>query len=217
MPPDRRRAGDRSVDGGPHPAPRRHVAPPALGAADHRRAVRARSGGRSAPPRHQEARPDHLRGPPDDGRPSAAAPRRRLGVVHVAVDDHSSVAYVELLPNERTETVRGFVRRVGWFRARGVRIRRLLTDNGSAYLSRGFRATCRALRVRHRRTRPYTPRTNAKPNASSRPSCASGRTPARITLRPIGSAWCRGGWSTTTAPDRIRLWESSPHESIPRR
>ena len=83
--------------------------------------------------------------------------------VHVAVDDHSRVAYVELLPDERTESVRGFLRRaLAWFRARGVRIRRLLTDNGSAYLSRGFRATCRALRVRHRRTRPYTPRTNGK-------------------------------------------------------
>jgi transposase InsO family protein len=83
--------------------------------------------------------------------------------VHVAVDDHSRVAYVELLPDERTESVRGFVRRaLAWFRARGVRIRRLLTDNGSAYLSRGFRATCRALRVGHGRTRPYTPRTNGK-------------------------------------------------------
>jgi transposase InsO family protein len=83
--------------------------------------------------------------------------------VHVAVDDHSRVAYVEVLPDERTEAVRSFVRRaLRWFRARGVRIHRILTDNGSAYLSRGFRATCRALRVGHRRTRPYTPRTNGK-------------------------------------------------------
>jgi len=83
--------------------------------------------------------------------------------VHVAVDDYSRVAYVELLADERTESVRGFVRRaLAWFRARGVRIRRVLTDNGSAYLSRGFRATCRALRLAHRRTRPYTPRTNGK-------------------------------------------------------
>src|SRR5439155_998389 len=44
----------------------------------------------------------------------------------------------------------------------GVRVRRILTGNGSAYRSRGFRATCRALRVIHRRTRPYTPRTNGK-------------------------------------------------------
>ncbi len=83
--------------------------------------------------------------------------------LHVAVDDHSRVAYVELLPDERQESARGFLRgALRWFRARGVRVRRILTDNGSAYRSRGFRATCRALRVIHRRTRPYTPRTNGK-------------------------------------------------------
>lgn len=84
-------------------------------------------------------------------------------VVHVAVDDHSRVAYVELLPDEGTDTARGFVRRaLAWFRARGVRVRRILTDNGSCYRSFGFRATCRALRLAHHRTRPYTPRTNGK-------------------------------------------------------
>jgi transposase InsO family protein len=83
--------------------------------------------------------------------------------VHVAIDDHSRVAYVELLPDELTETARGFVRRaLAWFRAHGVRVRRILTDNGSCYRSAGFRATCRALRTRHHRTRPYTPRTNGK-------------------------------------------------------
>ena len=83
--------------------------------------------------------------------------------VHVAVDDRSRVAYVELLPDEHSDTARGFVRRaLAWFRARGVRVRRVLTDNGSCYRSCGFRATCRALRLAHQRTRPYTPRTNGK-------------------------------------------------------
>ena len=83
--------------------------------------------------------------------------------VHVAVDDRSRVAYVELLPDEHSDTARGFVRRaLAWFRARGVRVRRVLTDNGSCYRSFGFRATCRALRLAHQRTRPYTPRTNGK-------------------------------------------------------
>src|SRR2546423_1453901 len=54
--------------------------------------------------------------------------------VHVAVDDRSRVAYVELLPDERGDTARGFVRRaLAWFRARGVRVRRILTDNGPCY------------------------------------------------------------------------------------
>lgn len=83
--------------------------------------------------------------------------------LHVAVDDHSRVAYVELLPDERTPSVCGFVRAaLRWFRQHGIRIRRILTDNGSAYRSDGFRATCRALHVGHQRTRPYTPRTNGK-------------------------------------------------------
>jgi len=83
--------------------------------------------------------------------------------VHVAVDDHSRVAYGEVLADERTDTVRSFVRRaLAWFRTHGVRVRRILTDNGSCYRSASFRATCRGLRAIHQRTRPYTPRTNGK-------------------------------------------------------
>jgi len=83
--------------------------------------------------------------------------------LHVAIDDHSRVSYLELLLDERGATVAGFLRRaVAWFRAHHVRIRRVLTDNGGGYISRSFRATCRALHLRHRRTRPYTPRTNGK-------------------------------------------------------
>ena len=83
--------------------------------------------------------------------------------LHIAVDDHSRVAYVELLTDERGVTAAGFLRRaLRWFRARGVHVRRVLTDNGAGYISRSFRATCRGLHVVHRRTRPYTPRTNGK-------------------------------------------------------
>ena len=92
---------------------------------------------------------------------------RHLGIgweyLHIAIDDHSRVAYVELLSDERARSAAAFLRRaLRWFRARHVRVRRILTDNGSAYISHSFRATCRALRLRHRRTRPYTPRTNGK-------------------------------------------------------
>jgi transposase InsO family protein len=83
--------------------------------------------------------------------------------LHIAIDDHSRVAYVELLTDERGATMSAFLRRaLQWFRARAVRVRRVLTDNGSGYVSRSFRATCRGLQVVHRRTRPYTPRTNGK-------------------------------------------------------
>lgn len=83
--------------------------------------------------------------------------------LHIAVDDHSRVAYVELLGDDRGVTAGGFLRRaLRWFRVHQVRVRRVLTDNGSGYVSKSFRATCRALHVAHRRTRPYTPRTNGK-------------------------------------------------------
>jgi transposase InsO family protein len=83
--------------------------------------------------------------------------------VHVGVDDCSRVAYAEVLADEHGTTVAGFLRRaVAWFRRRGVRVERVLTDNGSGYRSRAFAAATRAQHLIHRRTRPYTPRTNGK-------------------------------------------------------
>jgi transposase InsO family protein len=83
--------------------------------------------------------------------------------VHVAVDDASRLAYVEVLPDEKRQSVTGFlVRALRWFKRRGIRIERVMTDNGSGYVSRLFRKACRLLRLRHIRTRPYTPKTNGK-------------------------------------------------------
>jgi transposase InsO family protein len=83
--------------------------------------------------------------------------------VHVCIDDASRVAYVEVLPTATTADAVAFVRRaVRWFGRRGVRVERLMTDNGAAYRARVFAAACTELGVRHLRTRPYTPRTNGK-------------------------------------------------------
>ena len=83
--------------------------------------------------------------------------------VHVAVDDHSRIAYVEVLADQLGPTCGAFLQRaVTWFAARGITVRRVLSDNGSGYVSRIFRTTCHALAIEHRRTRPYTPRTNGK-------------------------------------------------------
>jgi transposase InsO family protein len=83
--------------------------------------------------------------------------------VHVAVDDASRFVYVEVLGEEDAPTVTAFLwRALAWFRRHGIRVRRLLTDNAFAYCSRGFAALCHRLQLRHRRTRPYTPRTNGK-------------------------------------------------------
>ncbi len=83
--------------------------------------------------------------------------------VHVAVDDASRVAYVEVLPDERGATVAAFLRRaLGWFRRHGIRVRSVMTDNAFAYLGRAFAGLCQLRGLRHLRTRPYTPRTNGK-------------------------------------------------------
>ena len=83
--------------------------------------------------------------------------------VHVAIDDHSRVAYAEVLDDQRATTTVAFFRRVTrWFAARGVRIRRVLTDNGNGYVARVFAAAATRLGIRHSRTRPYRPQTNGK-------------------------------------------------------
>ena len=93
--------------------------------------------------------------------------RRSRGVgweyLHVCVDDYSRLAYSELLPDEKSISATSFLlRATAWFKGQGVLVRRVMTDNGSCYLSHLFRAAVRDLGARHVRTRPYTPRTNGK-------------------------------------------------------
>lgn len=83
--------------------------------------------------------------------------------VHVAIDDASRLAYAEVLPNERSPSSTAFLRRaVAWFQSRGVTVQAVMSDNGSCYVSRRFRAVCEKLHLRHLRTRPYRPQTNGK-------------------------------------------------------
>jgi transposase InsO family protein len=84
--------------------------------------------------------------------------------LHVAIDDHSRVAYIEALPDERDLTCAGFLyRAVTWFREHGVQIRRILTDNAKVYRVGGnWRAVCVALGIRRRFTKPGCPWTNGK-------------------------------------------------------
>jgi transposase InsO family protein len=83
--------------------------------------------------------------------------------VHVAVDDFSRLAYAEVLQDEKALTAIGFLRRaLAFFGRYGIRVERLLTDNGSAYVSVKHALACRSLGIRHLRTRPYRPQTNGK-------------------------------------------------------
>jgi transposase InsO family protein len=83
--------------------------------------------------------------------------------VHVAVDDATRLAYVEVLNDEKGATAAGFLRRaVAWFSSMGVTVERVLSDNGACYRSFAHRAACTELGIRHLFTRPYRPRTNGK-------------------------------------------------------
>ena len=83
--------------------------------------------------------------------------------VHVAIDDATRVAFVEVLPKQNGDATADFLARaIAWFARHRIPIRRVMSDNGSGYVSRAFRRACQVFAVRHLRTRPYTPRTNGK-------------------------------------------------------
>jgi transposase InsO family protein len=83
--------------------------------------------------------------------------------VHIAIDDATRLAYAEVLDDEKATTAVGFLRRaLAFFERHGIRVERLLTDNGSAYRSTIHAIACRTLGIRHLRTRPYRPQTNGK-------------------------------------------------------
>ena len=83
--------------------------------------------------------------------------------LHVAVDDHSRMAFTQMLPDQKAETTISFLNSaVEFFARHGIGVRALLTDNGSSYRSRQFRHACQQMAIKHSRTRPYTPRTNGK-------------------------------------------------------
>jgi transposase InsO family protein len=102
---------------------------------------------------------------PNPRRGPRGAERRTVGweCVHIAIDDCTRLAYAEVLANEKASTVVAFLRRaVAFFASHGMKVQQLLTDNGSGYRSAVHAIACRALGIRHLRTRPYRPQTNGK-------------------------------------------------------
>ncbi len=98
-------------------------------------------------------------------RDAAGVDRRTVGweYVHVAIDDATRLAFVEVLTDETAITAVGFLRRaIAHYASYGIMVERLITDNGSAYRSTVHAIACRTLGIRHLRTRPYRPQTNGK-------------------------------------------------------
>lgn len=94
---------------------------------------------------------------------SFGSPKQGFEFVFVATDDASRLSFGRIYRDERSDVAGRFLRdAVSWFARMDVRVERVLTDNGSPFRGEAFRAACAALNVRHKRTRPYTPRTNGK-------------------------------------------------------
>jgi transposase InsO family protein len=96
---------------------------------------------------------------------AAGQRERQVGweYVHVCIDDATRLAYVEVLGDEKATTAVGFLRRaVAFYAAHGITVKAVMSDNGACYRSTIHAFACRALGVRHLRTRPYRPRTNGK-------------------------------------------------------
>ena len=84
-------------------------------------------------------------------------------VLFVAIDDHARIAFTDMHPDEKIPQAVQFLRNAhAYYSSMGIQIKRLLTDNGSAFRSRDFAQACKALGIRHRFTRPYRPQTNGK-------------------------------------------------------
>jgi len=97
--------------------------------------------------------------------------------VHVAIDDHSRLAYAEICPDEQAQTTVAFVgRALEFFEGAGIEVRRILTDNGSNYRSHLFCNHLLDRGIKVIKTRPYHPRPTARPRPSSRSSRTSGPT-----------------------------------------
>src|ERR1700675_2774368 len=83
--------------------------------------------------------------------------------VHVAIDDNSRIAFAKIMPNERKRSATAFLKAaLAYYESLGIKVERVMTDNGSCYKSFAFRRLCKRLGLKHIRTRPYTPKTNGK-------------------------------------------------------
>jgi transposase InsO family protein len=83
--------------------------------------------------------------------------------VHVCIDDASRIAFSQILADEKKQSAVAFLNAaIAYYAGLGVTVTRVMTDNGSCYKSRAFKTACKALGLRHIRTRPYTPKTNGK-------------------------------------------------------
>jgi transposase len=132
----------------------------------------------------------------------SGVPRKQVGweCVHVCVDDATRLAYVEVLPDEKATTAIGFLRRaISFYGSHGITVERLMTDNGSAYISTAQPSPVAGLGSSTSAPGPTGPRPTARPSASSARCCASGPMPPSTAARLRGPRPSQAGCSATTS------------------
>jgi len=142
--------------------------------------------------------------------------------VHLAIDDHSRVAFAQVLPDETAKSAVAFLKAaVAYYRSLGVVIARVMTDNGACYISKAFAKACRDLKIKHLRTKPYTPKTNGKAErfvqttlrewAYAKPYDSSAQRAAELPDWLHGYNWHRphGGIKDQTPISRLSLNEDN--------
>ena len=186
------------------------IEPAAYGPVGAHPALRVAAPGGFVARRHQAAGPVSARRPSHSRQPAPRIAGCRVGrYVHVAVDDHTRLAYVEVLADQRGPTCAAFLERtVTWFGARHITSRRVMSDNGSGYVSRAFRAACAA-------------RSHASPSAdtalhaadqresgapiATRRSSGNGRTCSRMRRPANAGAPCGRGCGITITTGHTRV------------
>ena len=126
-------------------------------------------------------------------------PKTGHAYVHTVIDDHSRVAYAEIHNDERKETAVAVLKRaVAWFAARGVKVERVLSDNGSCYNSKLWKQTCHTLGITVKKTRPYRPQTNGKIERFHRTLADGWAFSASTDPSQPAARLCQHGCTTTT-------------------
>ena len=147
---------------------------------------------------------------------AAGRDRHQVGweFVHVCVDDYTRLAYAQVMADEKATSAVAFLRSATAFYAgHGITVEAVLTDNGSAYISVIHAVACRALGIKHLRTRPRRPRPTAKPNASSARCCANGPTPLSTPALTNAPQRSTAGSSATTPQDHTAASAKRPRSA----
>jgi hypothetical protein len=156
-------------------------------------------------------------GTPATGRNRYGQPLLGYGYLHTALDDHSRLAYTEILPDEKKETAAGFLARAhDWYAAAGITIERILSDNGACYRSRDWLRRAPDSASRTNAPAPTGPRPTGKSSAITAPSPTNGPTPSPTPQKPnTVPPLTPGSTPTTITGDTPRSRASHPPAASP--